>query len=143
MLVVGTEPEFPPFESLDENGELVGFDIDLARAIAKDLGVDVRFETMAFDSLPSALGVGKIDVILSGMTATPERAKSRTFTDSYFRTQLCLLVGTRLRHREPRDADGEARRGEARHDGRHQRRAALSRTPRSRSSTPKAPARWR
>jgi len=107
VLVVGTEPEFPPFESLDENGKLVGFDIDLARAIAEDLGVDVRFETMAFDSLPSALGVGKIDVILSGMTATAERAKSRAFTDSYFRTQLCLLVGKDAAIQKPQDADGK------------------------------------
>lgn len=107
VLVVGTEPEFPPFESLDENGNLVGFDIDLARAIAKDLGVDVRFETMAFDSLPSALGVGRIDVILSGMTATPERAKSRSFTDTYFRTQLCLLVGADAPIEKPADVDGK------------------------------------
>lgn len=107
VLVVGTEPEFPPFESRNANGDLVGFDIDLARAIATDLGVDVRFETMAFDSLPSALGVGKIDVILSGMTATPERAKSRTFTDSYFRTQLCLLVHVGAGIEVPQDADGK------------------------------------
>jgi polar amino acid transport system substrate-binding protein len=107
VLVVGTEPEFPPFESLDANGDPVGFDIDMARAIASDLGVDVRFEMMAFDSLPSALGVGKIDVILSGMTATPERAESRAFTDSYFRTQLCLLVGKDAAIHEPRDADGK------------------------------------
>jgi len=107
VLVVGTEPEFPPFESLDANGNLVGFDIDLARAIAEDLGVAVRFETMAFDSLPSALGVGKIDVILSGMTATEERAKSRAFTDSYFRTQLCLLVGKDAAIEKPQDADGK------------------------------------
>ena len=107
VLIVGTEPEFPPFESLDENGDLVGFDIDLAHAIAEDLGVDVRFETMAFDSLPSALGVGKIDVILSGMTATPERAQSRAFTDSYFRTQLCLLVGKDAAIQKSQDADGK------------------------------------
>jgi len=107
VLVVGTEPEFPPFESLDVNGELVGFDIDLAKAIATDLGVDVRFETMAFDSLPSALGVGKVDVILSGMTATAERARSRAFTDSYFRTQLCLLVGKDTAIEKPTDADGK------------------------------------
>ena len=105
--VVGTEPEVPPFESLDAGGNLGGFDIDLARAIAEDLGVEVRFETMAFDSLPSALGVGKIDVILSGMTATPERAKSRAFTDTYFRTQLCLLVHSDSAIGKPQDADGK------------------------------------
>lgn len=107
LLVVGTEPEFPPFESRNEQGELVGFDIDLAHEIAKDLGVELRLETMAFDSLPPALGVGKIDLILSGMTATAERAKSRTFTDSYFRTQLCLLVHRDSAIEKPSDADGK------------------------------------
>lgn len=93
VLVVGTEPEFPPFESTNEKGEFVGFDMDLARALAGDLGVELRIEAMAFDSLPTALSTGKIDVIMSGMTATPERAKSRTFSDTYYRTRLCLLVG--------------------------------------------------
>lgn len=93
VLVVGTEPEFPPFESTNEKGEYVGFDMDLARELAKDLGVELRIEAMAFDSLPTALSTSKIDVIISGMTATEERAKSRTFSDTYFRTRLCLLVG--------------------------------------------------
>lgn len=92
VLVVGTEPEFPPFESRNERGELVGFDMDMVRAIAQDLGVELKIEPMAFDSLPSALATGKIDLIASGMTATPERAKSRAFTKSYYRTRLCLLV---------------------------------------------------
>ena len=103
VLVVGTEPEFPPFESRNEKGELVGFDMDLAREIATELGVELRLEAMAFDSLPPALNVGKIDLILSGMTATPERAKSRAFTDSYFRTQLCLLVHKDSGIRKPED----------------------------------------
>lgn len=92
VLVVGTEPEFPPFESRNERGELVGFDMDMVREIARELGVELRIEAMAFDSLPSALATGKIHVIASGMTATPERAESRSFTEPYFRTRLCLLV---------------------------------------------------
>ncbi len=92
VLVVGTEPEFPPFESRNEKGEFVGFDMDMVREIAGDLGVELKIESMAFDSLPSALATGKIDLIASGMTATPERAKSRAFTDTYYRTRLCLLV---------------------------------------------------
>ncbi len=104
---IGTEPEFPPFESKDAEGRLVGLDVDLGRALARDLGVRARFEEMAFDSLPTALATGKIDVILSGMTATPERAKSRAFSKPYYRTRLCLLVGTSTPIEKASDVDGK------------------------------------
>ena len=93
VLVVGTEPEFPPFEYLDETGTIIGFDIDMVREMARELGVELRIDPMAFDSLHAALKTGLVDLIASGMTATPERAKNRAFTDTYFRTKLCLLVG--------------------------------------------------
>lgn len=92
VLVIGTEPEFPPFEYVDPSGEYLGFDMDLARALAADLGVELRIESMAFQSLPTALSNGQIDLILSGLTATAERAKTLLFTEPYFRTGLCLLV---------------------------------------------------
>lgn len=107
VLVVGTEPEFPPFESWNAEHELIGFDIDLAKEIGKDMKVRVEFRDMAFDSLPAALDTGRIDLILSGMTATAERAKTRDFTTPYFRTQLCLLVHKDSPIHEPKDADGK------------------------------------
>jgi polar amino acid transport system substrate-binding protein len=94
-LVIGTEPEFPPFESKNEKGEFVGFDMDMARELAKDLGVRLRIEEMAWDSLPTALDTHRIDLIVSGMTIKPERAKNRAFTEPYYRTQLCLLVNAK------------------------------------------------
>jgi len=106
-LVIGTEPEFPPFESKDSDGRFIGFDMDLARELARDLGVKLRIEEMAFDSLPSALATGKIDLILSGMTANAERAKSLSFTAPYFRTELCLLVGARSGIRRKEDVKGK------------------------------------
>jgi polar amino acid transport system substrate-binding protein len=106
-LIVGTEPEFPPFESIDEHGEYVGFDMDLARELAKDLGVRLRIEPMAFDSLPTALATGKIDVIISGMTATEERRKSRAFTEPYFLTGLCLLVNANSGIEKAADVNGK------------------------------------
>ena len=51
--------------------------MDMIRELAKDLGVKLKIEPMAFDSLPTALANGKVDLVVSGMTATPERAKSR------------------------------------------------------------------
>ena len=106
-LVIGTEPEFHPFEYVDEQGALQGFDIDLARELAKDLGVSVRFETMAFDSLPTALQNRQIDLIWSGMTATVERAKTLLFSDFYYQTALCLLVNAGSGIAAPADANGK------------------------------------
>ncbi len=106
-LVVGTEPEFPPFESKNEKGEFVGFDMDMVRMLAKDLGRTLRIEEMAFDSLPTALNNGQIDLIASGMTHTPERAQKLDFTDTYFETGLCLLVGANSGIETEADADGK------------------------------------
>jgi polar amino acid transport system substrate-binding protein len=107
VLVVGTEPEFPPFESLDEKGGFVGFDMDMARELARDLGVELRLEAMAFDALMAALDTGRIDLIISGMTATDERAKSRAFTQPYYHTKLCLLVHVDSKIEKAADADGK------------------------------------
>ncbi|NJN14130.1 MAG: transporter substrate-binding domain-containing protein [Planctomycetes bacterium] len=106
-LVIGTEPEFPPFESKNEKGEFVGFDMDMARMLAKDLGRELRIEEMAFDSLPTALQNGQIDLIISGMTNTPERARNLDFSDTYFETGLCLLVNAASGIEKASDADGK------------------------------------
>jgi polar amino acid transport system substrate-binding protein len=91
-LVIGTEPEFYPFEYRTEDGGYAGLDIDMARLLAADLGVKLRIENLGFTALIPALQSGKIDIIFSGMTATEERARSIAFSDSYFQTGLCLLL---------------------------------------------------
>ncbi|MHC4958284.1 MAG: transporter substrate-binding domain-containing protein [Planctomycetota bacterium] len=106
-LIIGTEPEFPPFESKNAQGEFVGFDMDMARELAKDLGVRLRIDEMAFTSLPTALENGKVDLIISGMTIRPERAKNRAFTDPYFLTGLCLLVNRKAGIAKADDVDGK------------------------------------
>ncbi len=93
-LIIATEPTFRPFEWKNESDELVGFDIDLARMIGKELGVEVEFLSAAFTSLIPALVGGKADLIMSGMTATTERALTVSYTDPYFHTITCLLVST-------------------------------------------------
>ncbi|ESA38417.1 abc transporter substrate-binding protein [Leptolyngbya sp. Heron Island J] len=90
--VVGTEPAFPPFESQDENGELVGFDIDLMRAIGEQAGVEVEFESLPFDGLIPALQAGTIEAAISGMTITEERAQTVDFSRPYFRAGLAIAV---------------------------------------------------
>ena len=89
-LVVGTDGVFPPFGYM-ENGELVGFDIDLIKQIGKDLGYEIEMKVQPFDALIPALKTGKLDAIISGMSATEERKKSVDFTDEYFKSTQVYL----------------------------------------------------
>lgn len=91
-LVVGMELAYPPFEMTDTSGKPAGVSVDLAHELGKALGKKVIIENTAFDGLIPALKTGKIDLIISSMTATEERAKSIDFSDAYLSTGLCLLV---------------------------------------------------
>jgi ABC-type amino acid transport substrate-binding protein len=82
LLVVGTNPNFPPFE-YKEDGELVGFDIDLMHAIGDYLGKKIVFKEMPFDALLIEAETGRINLIASGMTPTAERSKKLFFTEPY------------------------------------------------------------
>lgn len=92
-LVVGMELAYPPFEMTDAKGEPDGVSVQLARELGKALGRPVEIRNIAFDGLIPALKTGKIDLIISSMTATAERARSIDFSDPYLTTGLCLLVG--------------------------------------------------
>jgi polar amino acid transport system substrate-binding protein len=91
-LVVGMELAYPPFEMTDTSGKPSGVSVDLAHELGKALGKKVVIENTAFDGLIPALKTGKIDLIISSMTATEERARSIDFSDAYLSTGLCLLV---------------------------------------------------
>jgi polar amino acid transport system substrate-binding protein len=91
-LIVGMELAYPPFEMTDVKGEPSGVSVDLAHAMGKALGKKIIIQNMAFDGLIPSLKTGKIDLIISSMTATAERAKSIDFSDPYLQTGLCLLV---------------------------------------------------
>ncbi len=92
-LVVGMELSYPPFEMTDEQGQPTGVSVDLARALAQDLQRELAIENIAFDGLIPALKTGKIDLILSSLTRTDERAASIDFSEPYLETGLCLLAG--------------------------------------------------
>ena len=92
-LLVGMELSYPPFEMTDRNGTPTGVSVDLAYALGKALGKRIVIRNMAFDGLIPALKTGKIDLIISSMTATAERSRSIDFSDPYLQTGLCLLVG--------------------------------------------------
>ncbi len=91
-LVVGMELNYPPFEMIDPQGAPSGVSVELAHALGSYLGRSVRIENIPFDGLIPALKTGKIDLIISSMTETPQRAQSIAFSRPYVHTGLCLLV---------------------------------------------------
>ena len=91
-LVVGMELAYPPFEMTDERNEPAGVSVELAKALAADLGKELRIENIPFAGLIPALRTGKIDLIISSMTRTEERAQSIAFSDPYLSTGLCALI---------------------------------------------------
>lgn len=91
MLTVGTNAEFPPFEYI-EQGKIVGFDVELLNEVSKLIGKKVEFKNMAFDSLLIAMQTGKINCIISGMTATDERRKHVNFSTPYFVSKQAVIV---------------------------------------------------
>ena len=93
-LVVGMELSSPPFEMTDEHNQPVGIGVDMARALAVYLHKDLVIENTKFEGLIPALQTGRIDLIVSSMTATEERARTIHFSDPYVRISICLLVGT-------------------------------------------------
>ncbi|WP_213318618.1 transporter substrate-binding domain-containing protein [Chlamydiifrater volucris] len=75
VLIVGTNATYPPYESVDEQGRVVGFDIDVATELGARLGKSVEVRELAFDALILSLKRGRIDLIVSGMSVTPSRLK--------------------------------------------------------------------
>lgn len=80
--IVGTNSEFPPFSYM-EKGEIVGFDIDVAKEVANRLGKKVQFKDMPFDALIPDVVLGNVDFVAAGVCITDERAKRVSFTKSY------------------------------------------------------------
>lgn len=108
-LRVGMELSYPPFEMTDTSGKPAGVSVRLAEALAKDLGRELVIENIAFDGLIPALKTGKIDCIVSSMTATPERAKSIAFSEPYMKTGLAILVGAESPVTSAKDLDAAGR----------------------------------
>lgn len=93
-IVMGTCADYPPYEFhvlKDGKDEISGFDIEIAKQIASDLGVELEIKDMKFEGLLPALKAGKVDFIASGMSATEERKKSVDFSNPYY-TDISTLV---------------------------------------------------
>ena len=87
-----TNPEYPPFESVDADGSCVGYDIDLINAIGEKIGVEFIAEAMAFDAVVSAVQADPNTIGLSGISITEERKLSVNFSDGYIDAGLVVIM---------------------------------------------------
>jgi polar amino acid transport system substrate-binding protein len=92
VYVVGTDAAYAPFESQNEKGEIVGFDIDILKAVAEKAGIEVKFVNTPWEGIFNALGQGDRDMIVSAVTITDERKQTMDFSDPYFDAQQLIAV---------------------------------------------------
>lgn len=92
QLKIGTEGAYPPFNQLNAQGELEGFDIDIARALCEEMDADCEFVTQDWDGIIPALQARNFDAIVASMSITPERQEQVTFTEPYYTNSLRLVV---------------------------------------------------
>jgi polar amino acid transport system substrate-binding protein len=90
-IILGLDDTFAPMGFRDQNGDIVGFDIDLAKAVADKLGVELRLQPIAWDSKVLELNSGNIDMIWNGLTITEEREKQILFSQPYLNNRQIVL----------------------------------------------------
>ncbi|WP_420643079.1 ABC transporter substrate-binding protein [Candidatus Leptofilum sp.] len=91
VLRVGLDPTYPPFE-VDDGRGVYGLDVDLAKAIASDLGLDVQFVYFGYDGLYDALATEQVDVLISALVIIPERTRDFAYSEPYFNAGEILIV---------------------------------------------------
>ena len=92
VYVVGTDAAYAPFESQNEKGEIVGFDIDIVNAVAKQAGIAVKFVNTPWEGIFNALNQGDRDLLVSSITITDERKQTMDFSDPYFDANQLIAV---------------------------------------------------
>lgn len=92
QMLVGTSGQQPPFSMTSRAGELVGLDVALARVLAQSMGLEARFVSLPFDRLLDALENGEVDLVMSGITITPERSQRVGFVGPYYTSGKTILT---------------------------------------------------
>lgn len=110
-LVLGTSADYPPFEfrkTIDGKDQIVGFDIEIAKEIAKDLGAELEIKDTSLSSLPEELKTGKIDIAIAGLDPTPERENAMEFSTPYYLAEAGVIVraADKDKYKSPEDLKG-------------------------------------
>lgn len=92
--VLGLDDSFPPMGFRDENGNIVGFDVDIAKEVCNRLGIELKLQPINWDAKEQELNSGKIDCIWNGFTITEERQKNLLFTEPYMNNRQVLIVNS-------------------------------------------------
>jgi polar amino acid transport system substrate-binding protein len=107
-VTVGSNAEYPPFEFVNEDGEITGFDIELFDAIAEEAGFEYELVNTRWDGIFVALASGEFDAVISAATITPERAEQVNFSDPYFNAgQRIAVQADSTSIQGPEDLDGK------------------------------------
>ena len=105
--VLGLDDSFPPFGYRDENNQIVGFDIDVAREVCKRMGVELVLQPIDWDAKETELATKQIDCIWNGFTVTEERKKNLTFSDSYVNNAQAVVVMNKSSYKTLSDLAGK------------------------------------
>jgi len=92
VYAVGTDAAYAPFESQNDKGEIVGFDIEVVQAVAKKAGIEVKFVNTPWEGIFNTLAQGDRDLVVSAVTITDERKQTMDFSDPYFDAQQLIAV---------------------------------------------------
>ncbi len=96
VLRIGLDPGYQPFEMVDKKGNIIGLDIDIAKALAKSMGVKLEIVNTEYDGIIPALLTDKFDIILSGMTVTQKRNLQINFADPYIEVGQAVILSKKL-----------------------------------------------
>ena len=91
-IVVGLDDEYPPMGFKDDKNEIIGFDVDLAKAASAKLGTEVEFKAIDWNSKEAELKSGRIDVLWNGLDITPERQENMLFSDPYMDNRQIIFI---------------------------------------------------
>ena len=105
--IVGMELEYPPFETIDKNGNPMGVSVEIAKELGDKLGREVKIENISYPGLIPALVSGKIDAVISSMTINEIRAKKVDFSVPYTTSQLVMLVNKKSSVDAPEDLNNK------------------------------------
>lgn len=107
VLVVGLDDSFPPMGFRNDDNEIVGFDIDLAKAVGEELGMDVKFQPISWAEKEQEIDSGKIDCIWNGFAYTEERAEIMTLSDVYIKGEMYFILKNGSDFKSQQDLNGK------------------------------------